>query len=594
MRSSLMLVGCGVALAGAGLPGCALQDASFPGETGDTYAPAEWQDADGDGYVLADDCVDEDAAIHPLAEELCDGLDNDCDGQTDEDARGVWHVDADGDGYGDPDATEEACEQPEGAVDNALDCDDDDAAVSPGATEVERDGIDNDCDGAYLPWEGAQSAEELERAEIWGVDEGDGTYADSSDYAGKRLISVGDLSGDGASDLVLAATASDASETERDNGGAFVFRGPVLGAQTLETAEGAYYGTAGGLAGYGLSALGDLDGSGTVDVGMGNYGSRYWIMLSSPEEGAPLIPGNVLYEGGGSSNFGLSAQGGADYDGDGQPDLVIGAPVAESHRGAAYLFAGDLLTAAVGDEWTRVQGVEADGQAGTAVAMVDLDTDGVAELIVGAPYVTEADPRSGAAYVFDSGQRGVLSVEDALVASHDITNCGMGATLASAGDVTGDGADDLLIGGSACAVGSVSGAGDVWLVAGDPAALSGGEISLAAQFTGQKAYDYLGVGLTNAGDLDGDGANEVLIGAPGRNERDLSGLAVLWYGPVEAYSNPLEEAAATFHGTAYNEQLGYSVGGGYDLTGDGWPDLVFGGPAAEGLGVARVVSGTAL
>ena len=107
----------------------------------------ELLDADGDGYV-ADDCDDGDAAIHPEAEEICDGLDNDCDGETDEGVLETWYADADGDGWGDAQSTTEACDAPQGYVgaEQAGDCDDADAEIHPAASE-RCDGLDNDCDG---------------------------------------------------------------------------------------------------------------------------------------------------------------------------------------------------------------------------------------------------------------------------------------------------------------------------------------------------------------------------------------------------------------------------------------------------------------
>ena len=102
------------------------------------------------GYVEdSDDCDDSDAAINPAAEELCDGADNDCDGDTDENAAtdaATWFLDADGDSYGEAGSTTTACAQPSGYSADSSDCDDGDAAVNPGADEV-CDGVDNDCDG---------------------------------------------------------------------------------------------------------------------------------------------------------------------------------------------------------------------------------------------------------------------------------------------------------------------------------------------------------------------------------------------------------------------------------------------------------------
>ena len=113
-----------------------------------------YADVDGDGYGGAEshtgceipsgfvveegDCDDTDAAVRPDAQELCDGLDNDCDGALDEDddsldgtSRSTWHADADGDGYGDPGLPVVSCDAPLGYVLDGGDCDDTDPAISP-------------------------------------------------------------------------------------------------------------------------------------------------------------------------------------------------------------------------------------------------------------------------------------------------------------------------------------------------------------------------------------------------------------------------------------------------------------------------------
>ena len=135
-----------------------------------TGEPTSYADADTDGYgdsatatvtcdvapgraLVGGDCDDGDAAVNPAAVEVCDGLDNDCDGGLDDDDASVdlttgrsWYSDDDLDGYGDPGALTRACEAPAGAVSDNTDCDDTSAAVRPGATEV-CNGLDDDCDG---------------------------------------------------------------------------------------------------------------------------------------------------------------------------------------------------------------------------------------------------------------------------------------------------------------------------------------------------------------------------------------------------------------------------------------------------------------
>jgi hypothetical protein len=129
---------------------------------------AWYQDLDGDGWgnpdacvvaceqpddavalELASDCDDEDAAVHPEAEERCNGLDDDCDGGVDEDPADPpsWYLDEDGDGYGSGQGVQQACEQPDGHSAQGGDCDEGDPAINPGAEEV-CNTLDDDCDGS--------------------------------------------------------------------------------------------------------------------------------------------------------------------------------------------------------------------------------------------------------------------------------------------------------------------------------------------------------------------------------------------------------------------------------------------------------------
>jgi hypothetical protein len=110
-------------------------------------------DADGDSFPAAADCDDANPEVHPGAEERCNESDDDCDGQIDEDLEDLeaaWYPDADGDGHGNAHREQVACVAPEGYIANAGDCDDRNAAVHPGATEL-CNGLDDDCDGVVDP-----------------------------------------------------------------------------------------------------------------------------------------------------------------------------------------------------------------------------------------------------------------------------------------------------------------------------------------------------------------------------------------------------------------------------------------------------------
>ena len=112
--------------------------------------PSDDEDKDLDGWTIGDgDCDDTSGSINPGAEDVCDGKDNNCDGEIDEAGSNTFYIDYDGDGFGTDTEyfTISDCDAPDGYVSNADDCDDTDAAVHPSATEV-CDGADNNCDGS--------------------------------------------------------------------------------------------------------------------------------------------------------------------------------------------------------------------------------------------------------------------------------------------------------------------------------------------------------------------------------------------------------------------------------------------------------------
>ncbi len=145
---------------------CNDTDDDCDGETDEGVLLDWWTDADSDGWGDEtsvtqaceipsghvepgewSDCDDGDATVHPEAEELCNGTDDDCDGQTDEEVLLDFWADIDGDGWGNPDYHSQGCEAEVGMVDNADDCDDLDPTIHPDAEEACNE-VDDDCDGS--------------------------------------------------------------------------------------------------------------------------------------------------------------------------------------------------------------------------------------------------------------------------------------------------------------------------------------------------------------------------------------------------------------------------------------------------------------
>jgi len=187
---------------------------------GDSGISAVGCDAPGTNYVLDDtDCDDSDAAVNPGANEACDGADNDCDGLVDDadpDADpttfGEWFTDADADGFGDALAPIQACDQPSGAVEDNTDCNDSDAQVNPGASEI-CNGLDDDCDTLV---DDDDDNLDPASAETWFPDRDDDGYGDPAEPVTACEAPSGSVNNDTDCDDTNASVHPAAAEVEGD------------------------------------------------------------------------------------------------------------------------------------------------------------------------------------------------------------------------------------------------------------------------------------------------------------------------------------------------------------------------------------------
>jgi len=338
--------------------------------------------------------------------------------------------------------------------------------------------------------------------------------------------------------------------------------------------------------GYSVAHVGDVNGDGVPDLfvgapqadpnGLSEAGSA---TLFSGATGAQLRrwDGSAAFDW-----LGFSVAGAGDVDGDGVPDVIVGAPFANRNgltsAGSAFVFSG-----ATGAQLFRFDGSAVEDFLGTSVAGAgDVDGDGVPDLIVGAPF---ADPNgisdAGSVFVF-SGAAGVqLFRFDGQAAVDEL-----GFSVAGAGDVNGDGRADLIAGAR---LADPNGLGD----AGSAFVFSGATGTQLFRRDGLAAGDQLGQSVAAAGDVDGDGRPDWIAGAP---LADPSGFVNA--GSAFVFSGATGAQLLRLDGQAAGDQSGQSVAGGGDFNGDGRADLIVGAPLADpngrmNSGSARVFSGAA-
>ncbi len=430
---------------------------------------------------------------------------------------------------------------------------------------------------------------------------------DAGDRSGYSVAGAGDVNGDGYNDILIGAYRD--SDAGGQAGQVYLVFGSRSGWSMdtdLSRANASFIGEApGDYLGDSVAGAGDVNGDGYDDIivsaplndeGGNNTGQVYLVLGRasgwSMDSNLSSVTASFWGESA-NSRAGFSLAGAGDVNGDGYDDILIGSIWSSSTTyflGRTYLVLGKAsgwsMDTNLSNADATFTGEAYEDVAGYDVAGTgDVNGDGYDDILVAAPYNDEGGHTAGQVYLILG--RGTGWSQAANLSNANASFCGeragdfAGGSVAGAGDVNGDGFDDILIGASANDDGQKE-AGQSYLILGKATGWSmDTNLSTAdASFRGERKDSGCGRSVGGAGDVNADGYDDILIGAFGDSEGGgtYTGQTYIILGKAAGWSTDtnISGANCSFLGESAGDSSGYSLAGAGDVNGDGYDDILIG------------------
>jgi Secretion system C-terminal sorting domain/FG-GAP repeat/FG-GAP-like repeat len=395
-------------------------------------------------------------------------------------------------------------------------------------------------------------------------------------YMGFSVASAGDVNGDGYSDVIVGSYLYDNGQS--DEGRAFVYHGSAAGinsiaAATVESNQiDAWFG-------WSVASAGDVNGDGYSDVILGvvQYGNGQLFegaafVYHGSAAGISSTVAATLESNQALALMGWSVASAGDINGDGYGDVIVGVPNydnGQNNEGAAFVYhgsAGGINTTAS----ATVESNQANASMGWSVASAgDINGDGYSDVIVGAYRYDNGQTNEGAAFVYHGSASGIITTAAATLESNQ-ANASMGWSVASAGDVNGDGYSDVIVGAYQYDSGQAE-EGAAFVFHGSA---SGINTTAAVTVESNQAVAGMGISVASVGDVNGDSYSDVIVGAYlYDNGQSDEGAVLVYHGSASGINSTV---AATVESNQTDARMGWSVASAGDVNGDGYSDVIVG------------------